>query len=74
METYEFIIALVSIAIAGGIIRQAIVARQAKHNASLDQEILARLEKVEKLEKRVKVLEKIVTDKKTKLADEIDNL
>ncbi len=37
-------------------------------------EINHRLERLEKLERRVTVLEKIVTDKKTKLADEIDNL
>ncbi|MCH7806894.1 MAG: hypothetical protein IH995_07105 [Proteobacteria bacterium] len=74
METYEFIIALVSIVVVGGIIRQAVLSKQAKHAASLDQETLARLESLEKLEGRVTVLEKIVTDKKTKLADEIDNL
>ncbi len=74
METFEFLIALVAIVVAGGIIRQGIIARGARHSAGLDKETLERLKKLEKLEKRVMVLEKIVTDKKTKLADEIDNL
>lgn len=74
MQSYEFIIAIVAIVMGAGVIRSAIVAKQKKYTAGPDKETLARLERLEKLEERVKVLEKIVTDKKTKLADEIDRL
>lgn len=74
METYEFIIAIVAIVMAAGIIRQVIIARQKKYSSGPDKETLARLDKVEKLEKRVAVLEKIVTNKKASLAEEIDSL
>lgn len=74
METYEFIIAIIAIVMGAGIIRQAIIAKQRKHSTGPDKETLARLDKLERLEKRVAVLEKIVTDKKAKLADEIENL
>jgi mannose/fructose/N-acetylgalactosamine-specific phosphotransferase system component IID len=83
MQVFEFVIAIVAIVMAAGIINRWIQARQQskerEDEPSLEDRlaelgVTAQLQKVDDLEARVRTLEKIATSKRGKLADEIDNL
>lgn len=74
METFEMVVAIVAIVMVAGVIKHWIKARSAKGNPKLASALENRIKQVDDLEKRVTTLEKIVTDKRHKLADEIDNL
>jgi len=68
------VVAIVSVVMIAAVVKQWLKTREAPGDQTFFEDISKKLGKIEKLEKRVMVLEKIVTDKKTKLADEIDNL
>jgi len=61
MDKLTFVIAIVAIVMGAGVIRQWLISqtKTQKKPSDLDQ----RLKKIEELEERVQVLEKIVTDK-----------
>ncbi len=61
MDKLTFVIAIVAIVMGAGVIRQWLISqtKMQKKPSDLDQ----RLKKIEELEERVQVLEKIVTDK-----------
>ena len=74
MDIFTMVVVIVVVTMTAGVINHWLKSRHTKVNPAEMDEINHRLGRLEKLEKRVTVLEKIVTDKKTKLADEIDNL
>ncbi len=78
MGPFEMIVAIVLIAVVGGIVRSKAKLKHGtpeKLEEYLDQTgVTGQLRKIDQLEKRVRVLERIVTDKKMNLADEIENL
>lgn len=74
MQTYEMIVAIVAIVMGAGIINHWIKAKAAKGNPQLTKEFEKKVKQVDELEKRVVALEKIVTDRRHKLSDEIENL
>lgn len=74
MDVYTMVVVIVTITMVAGVTNHWIKTRHKKAEPADMKDIRGRLDRLEKLEGRVTVLEKIVTDKKTKLADEIDNL
>lgn len=74
MDPYTMVVAIVAIAMGAGIINRAIKAKHSKKTLSSDPRAQDYERRIEKLEDRVRVLEKIVTDKRHILADEIDDL
>lgn len=74
MDFKIMVVAIVSVVMIAAIVKQWLKTREAQGDQTFFEDISKKLDKIEKLENRVMVLEKIVTDKKTKLADEIDNL
>lgn len=80
MGVFEFVIAVVAIGTIGQIIREK---QKAKYRHQQDcvfcqngnsEETEFKLNQLDKLEERIKILEKIVTDKGYNLAEEIDRL
>ena len=85
MQGEEFIVAIVAIVMITGLIkywmknRYEIKRNNHENNNNLEDELTklgvgAQLSKIDNLEQRVRVLEKLATDKKKTLADEIDQL
>ena len=87
MEGMEFVVAIVAIVFGSKLIRDLAYAKRGmKPGKSKGQQMCAlcaedngasvaeELSKIEKLEERIKVLERIVTDKSSDLATEIDRL
>jgi len=74
MDVFTMVVVIVVITMTAGVINHYIKARTKMTDPGELEDIHKRLERMEKLEERVRTLEKIVTDKKTKLADEIDRL
>ena len=81
MQVFEFIIVLVVIVFGANLIRTK-MSHQTKSKVSEDGlkeqldalGVADQLKKVDALEQRVRVLEKLATDKRGHLADEIDRL
>ncbi|MHA1544452.1 MAG: hypothetical protein ACTSU8_04905 [Alphaproteobacteria bacterium] len=74
MDIYTMVVAIVAIAMAAGVINHYLKTRHKKADPAEMKDIHHRLDRLEKIEKRVTVLEKIVTNKKVNLADEINSL
>lgn len=78
MEKYEFIIAVVSIVLAFSLFREFLRRRHGSSKAWDDwlegSGLDAGNERLLALEQRVEVLERIATDKKRTLTEEIENL
>ncbi len=74
MDIYTMVVVIVAVTMVAGVMNHWIKSKHKKADPAEMDDIHKRLNRLEKLEGRVMVLEKIVTDKKTKLADEIDNL
>lgn len=74
MSQYEMVVAIVAIVMVAGIIRHGQKMRALKKAGGISPETEANTRSLEKLEERIKVLEKIVTDRRSKLADDIDSL
>ncbi len=78
MGPFEMIVAIVFIGVVGGIVRTAMKNRKAGSHDIDDYlaktGLSEKLSRVEQLERRVEVLEKIVTDKSSVLAEEIERL
>jgi len=72
MQVFEMVVIITVVSILAGLVREWI---KKAESAEIDlSPIEARLDKVESLEERVKVLEAIVTDKGYDLKQEINNL
>lgn len=74
MDIEIMVVAIVSVVMFAAIIKQWLRTKEAKGDQAFSEDISKKLEKIEKLEQRVMVLEKIVTNKKVNLAEEIDSL
>ncbi|WP_138379303.1 hypothetical protein [Luteithermobacter gelatinilyticus] len=89
MGVFEMVVLIVLISVIGGIIGKWIKARESgarfdldelAHDLGLDdgyydkKKLQPYLDRIEKLEERVRVLERIVTDKSHNLSQEIDKL
>lgn len=72
MSNFFYIVCIVAIVFAADTYQKYLKAKskKAEPNPALD----ASLEKIERLEERIKVLERIVTENKFDLGREIDNL
>lgn len=77
MDRYTMVVAIVAIVMAATVIK-SFVRRPAKKSGSEDFVERATYDeamgKIEKLEERIKTLERIVTDRKASLAEEIERL
>lgn len=75
MTLWDMIAMVVFVAVVGGIVSQHLHSKEkvalAKHNSEGDEGLA---EKYAALEERVRVLERIATDKSARLKDEIDAL
>ncbi len=74
MPTEIMVVAIVSVVMFAAVAKQWLRSRETQTSQTIPAEILKKLEGFEKLEERVRVLEKIVTNKKVNLAEEIDRL
>lgn len=74
MDVYTMVVAIVSIVAIAGLIKHGQKMRALKKGGGISPETEANTGRIEKLEERIKVLEKIVTDRRAKLADDIDAL
>ncbi len=74
MGLWEMIVAVVALGVAAQVITAYLKSKE--NSASDDSEFRKRLDpdRIDKLEERIKVLEKIITDKSNNLKDEIDRL
>lgn len=70
MQVFEFVIVIVALATLGSMFKGWLNHKE-KHAKPIDPESDPR---IDALEKRVQVLERIVTDKAEKLKDDINNL
>jgi len=68
------VVAIVSVVMFAAVAKQWLRTREAQAPRELPEEVLKKLERVDKLEERIRVLEKVITNRKVKLADEIENL
>ena len=74
MPEEVFIIAVVSVVMGAVVALQWIKSHSNRANQKMPEDVSRKLEQIDRLEKRVGVLEKIVTNKKVNLAEEIDRL
>lgn len=74
MDREIMVVAIVSVVMFAAVIKQWLKTRDGQGNQAFSKEISRKLEKIDKLESRVRVLEKIVTNKKVILAEEIEGL
>lgn len=77
MNQYTMVVAIVAIALFAGVVNhylklQARRSRQAEDTER--EEVQRKLARVDALEQRVRVLERIVVDRKERLREEIDTL
>ena len=71
MSSYVFVLMIIAIACATGVLTEYIKSRSARDKATASDETLAHMEA---LEERIRVLERIVTERRYDLRQEIDRL
>lgn len=72
MNTMFYVVCIVAVVMAADTYQKYLKAKQKEKQA--DPELEASLEKIELLEERIKVLERIVTENKRDIGREIDDL
>ncbi len=72
MSTMFYVVCIVAVVFAADSYQKYLKMKQEK--SKNDPEIAASLEKIEMLEERIRVLERIITENKHDLGREIDNL
>ena len=72
MGLWEMVVAVVALGVVAKVITSYLESKKA--GESSEGEIAEHLERIDRLEERVIVLEKIATDKRNNLKDEIDRL
>ena len=72
MHIFEFVLAIISIVFGAGIINNYLKARAQRSDSDADAEVF--LQKMEILEERIKVLERIVTDRNYDLKQKFRDL
>lgn len=71
-STFLFVLMIIAIVMTAGVIETYI--KQRRKGAATDPELTATLERMEQLEERIRVLERIVTENRIDLKQQIDNL
>jgi len=74
MPTEVMVVAIVAVVMMAGIANRYMKLQTEKTKYKMDDGLVEKLGRIDKLEERVRVLEKIITNKKVSLADEIDSL
>lgn len=74
MGPFEMVVAIVAVSCAAGIINNWLKTRRKVSGADVDRRIDERLETINELQRRVEVLEKIVTDRQYDLKEQIRQL
>ena len=74
MGPFEMVVAIVAIACCAGVLRNWIENRDKVSSDDLDKRIGVRMQQLEQLEERIRVLEKIVTDRNYDLKAELHEL
>ncbi len=75
MDPFTMVVAVVAVAVGAGVINNYLKLKANRQaDSSTDIELQRTLAEVERLQERVRVLEKIVTDNDRHLADEIRKL
>lgn len=74
MDVYTMVVVIVALSVTAGIVNHWIKTKHKRADPAEMEDIHHRLDRLEKIEKRVTVLEKIVTNKKVNLAEEINSL
>ena len=74
MHVFEFVIIVVALATFGGMFTKWLSHREKHREKHRSDDTLESDRRIDALEKRVQVLERIVTDKAEKLKDDINNL
>ena len=70
--TLFFVLCVITIVTVGNIITTMI--KQKKHEPAENEELIGTLEKIDLLEERIQVLERIITENRYDLKKEIDSL
>lgn len=71
-STFLFVLMIIAIVMTAGVIETYI--KQRRKDAATDPELTATLERIEQLEERIRVLERIVTENRFDLKQQIENL
>lgn len=74
MGPFEMIVAIVAIACAAGVLRNWVENRNKVSTTELDERMGERVQRLEDMERRLQVLEKIVTDRRYDLKAELHEL
>lgn len=77
MNQYTMVVAIVAIALFAGVVNRYLklqARRPSEEEEAERQEAQRKLARVDELEERVRVLERIVVDRKERLREEIDTL
>ena len=77
MNQYTMVVAIVAIALFAGVVNRYLklqARRPSEAEEAERQEVQRKLARVDELEERVRVLERIVVDRKERLREEIDAL
>ncbi len=74
MGVFEMVFAIVLVTVVAGVINNWVKSRNNVDRDELDSELATRLGQIEKLEKRMQVLERIVTDRQYDLKKELHDL
>lgn len=74
MGVFEMVVAIVAVSCGAGVLNNWLKTRNKVGRAELDQALDERLQQLDKLEQRMRVLERIVTDRKYNLKEELHDL
>ncbi|HEX2138753.1 MAG TPA: hypothetical protein VHG33_03465 [Woeseiaceae bacterium] len=74
MNVFSFVIALVTVVLCARLIQVYIETRNNRSRAAEDMDVEQTVAKIEALEDRVRVLERIITENRFDLKQEIDGL
>ena len=74
MDVFEMVFAIVAVSCIAGVLNNWLKTRNKVDRRELDQELESRTAELHKLEKRMQVLERIVTDRQYDLKKELDEL
>ena len=74
MSVFEMVFAIVLVSVVAGVVNNWLKSRNSVDRRELDGELATRLAQIEKLEKRMQVLERIVTDRQYDLKKELHDL
>ncbi|MDH3646966.1 MAG: hypothetical protein OER80_09350 [Gammaproteobacteria bacterium] len=74
MDLFEMVVAIVAISCFAGVVNNWLKTRKKVDRSELDRQMGTRLDELHKLEKRMQVLERIVTDRQYDLKRELHEL